>query len=206
MQIIFCEQRSQEWWDHRRGIVTASQFHRIITPKTMKPSSQQDDLIHELIGQKFANVWPQDDQYISPDMQAGIDNEAIARSWYEFETNVDVTQVGLCISDCGRYSCSPDGLIGTEGGLEIKCPNPKTHARYLLEGVLPDEYKMQIHGNLAVSGYDYWDFVSYSETSTLPPFRLRVLPDETTVKLKSEVERFCDRYAVELAKIEALRG
>jgi len=75
--------------------------------------------------------------YTSRAMQDGIDMEPEARACYSFLAGGEVKQVGFCLSDDGRFGCSPDGLVGDDGGLELKCPLPKTHIKYLVEGELP---------------------------------------------------------------------
>ena len=137
-------------------------------------------------------------------MANGIENEPIARAWYEFEHDCDVTEVGFCLSDCGRFGCSPDGLVGDEGGIELKCPSLETHVKYLREGVLPAEYRCQVHGEILVTGREWFDFVSYADG--LPPFKIRIVPDEFTKLLGDEVNRFCDKYASAVTHIESLRS
>lgn len=202
MKTIECQQRSKEWWDCRRGVPTASQFGKIMTPKTMKASASQESYINRLIAEKYANVWPQENVYVSQSMQNGIDGEDEARSWYSFDQDVDVQQVGFVLSDCGRFGCSPDGLIGDDGGLEIKVPDLETHAGYLLTGELPDEYKCQVHGSLIVTGRKWWDFLSYSDC--LPPLRVRVVPDEFTTKLSDVLNEFSKKYDAAIEHIEEL--
>lgn len=204
MRVIECTQMSGDWWKARRGIPTASDFDKILTPKQMKPSASQEGFIHQLIAERYANIWPDQSGYVSPAMAYGVENEERARADYAFVQNVDVIQVGFCLSDCERYGCSPDGLIGDDGGLELKCPNLETHTRYLLEGVLPAEYRCQVHGELLVTGREWWDFVSWSDS--LPVFRVRVTPDSFTAALKSELEKFCDKYAKAVERIEGIRN
>ena len=204
MKIVECIQCSPEWWLARRGVPTASDFDKILTPKTQKASASQEPFINQLIAERFATVWPDESGFVSSAMANGIENEPIARAWYEFEHDCDVTEVGFCLSDCGRFGCSPDGLVGDEGGIELKCPSLETHVKYLREGVLPAEYRCQVHGEILVTGRAWFDFVSYAEG--LPPFCIRVVPDEFTKQLGDELSRFCDRYATELAKIEAMRS
>ena len=201
MKVIQCEQKSKEWWDARRGLPTASEFDSIITPKTLKASASQDRYICKLIAETYANIWPDESGYVSPAMNNGVECETRARSWYEFEYDCEVEQVGICISDCGRFGCSPDGLVGDDGGLEIKCPTMETQARYLIEDVLPAEYRCQVHGELMVTGRKWFDFVSYCEG--MPTFCIRVVPDDFTEALRREVELFCNRYAKALEVIKS---
>jgi hypothetical protein len=198
------EQRSAEWWSIRRGRPTASEFHRIITPVQMKPSTSQDSFIDELIAEEIDQQYSiePDDAYVSKSMQNGIDREDAARAWYSFEKDVDVTKVGFCLSDCGRYGCSPDGLMPElRGGLEIKCPDLKTHIRWLRNKGLPSDHRCQVHGELAVSDYDWWDFLSFSPCDDLPSLIVRVYPDSFTIALKDELERFLARYQAALKSV-----
>lgn len=201
MKIFDFEQRSEEWWQIRRGIPTASSFSNLITPKTLKISASADDYIYELLGERF-RISPPVEAYKSAAMQNGIDTEAEARSFYAMEKNVDLTSVGFCLSDCGRWGCSPDALVGDLGGLEMKCPIEKTHCKYLLGGTLPDEYKAQVHGSLIVTARPWWDFMSYCPG--FPPFIIRVEPNEYTAALRDALESFHARYMAAVSKIQEL--
>lgn len=202
MRIIECEQGSAFWHSVRRGRPTSSDFDRIITPVKGLPSASQDGYIDELIAQLLDQNYSQEpsNQYISPSMQQGMDYEGAARSWYSFQFDREIRQVGICLSDCGRFGASPDGLIDDDGILEIKCPELKSHIRYLREGVLPSEYRCQCHGLLAVSGRQWLDFVSYSPVPELENFVIRIVPDAFTVKLLNEVTAFADKLDAALAK------
>lgn len=210
MRIIECQQKDETWWKYRRGMPTASEFSRIITPVRGQPSEQATALIDELIAQKFSRYWPPSDAelFMTQAMQHGVRHEDDARNWYEMTRNVDVRQVGFCISDCGRYGASPDGLVGDDGAIEIKCPTETTQVRYLREGVLPSEYKCQCHGVLLVTKRNWVDFISWSDNDNIPTFVIRVEPDEFTLKLKDCLESeggFLDKYTSALEKIERLR-
>ena len=193
MKIIDVIQGSPEYHAAHRGVPSASQFHRIITPKTGKLSAQADGYINELIAEKYSLLPPL--QYgipKSPALAHGVECEAEARLWYELETNCDVRQVGFCLSDDGRFGCSPDGLIGEEGGLELKCPQGHIQAGYVRAGTLPDEYKAQVHGSLIVTGRKWWDFLSYSPG--LPPLCIRVERTPYANSLTVALEDFWTRY------------
>jgi hypothetical protein len=99
--------------------------------------------------------------YISQAMQWGMDYEDEARAAYEMETGQTVTQVGFMERD-EWVGCSPDGLIGLNGYLEIKCPNSDTHLRYLREPTkLVEDYAWQVIGGLWISGREWAHIVSY---------------------------------------------
>lgn len=193
MKIFECLQGSTEWLELHRGVPTASGFDRIMTAVTMKPSSQSEDFINDLIAQKAGA--PMGGGYTSKAMADGLQCEPEARRWYEMERNADVRQVGFCVSDCGRFGCSPDGLVGDDGGLEIKCPQLKTQVGYLRNGGwIPQEYKPQVHGNLIVTGRAWWDFLSYAPG--LSPILVRVYHDAYTDNLRKMLDEFLVRYQV----------
>jgi hypothetical protein len=198
--IYDCAQYSDLWWQLRRGVPTASAFDRILTPKTLKPSSQQEDYIAELIAEKSAFHVPfSTERGMTRAMEDGIDREPEARQWFSMQTDADVQQVGFVLSECGRWGASPDGLIGDDGGLELKCPLAKTQVRYLMEGGLPSEYKAQVHGSLIVTGRAYWMFLSYCPG--LPPLLVRVVPDSFTELLRKALDDFNVRLSLASKKI-----
>lgn len=144
--------------------------------------------------------------------------EPEARFFYEEKTGFKVDQPGYIQHDAGGFGCSPDGMvfkgkasdalidINPDGsikisyvshGLEIKCPMPETHMAYLLAGTLPHEYKHQVHGSMAVTGLDRWDFLSYCPGEA--PLLLTVKRDEFTDRL----ERGLIELVAEKKKIEA---
>lgn len=205
MKIVECQQMSPEWFESRRGIPTASRFDQIITPVTGKPSTSAAKYICELIAEMY---WPgplheREGPRLSRPMLAGIEREPEARRWYEVDCDVDCRQVGFCITDCGRWGCSPDALVGEDGALELKCPQLETHTGYLLAGTLPSEYAPQVHGHLLVTGRSWCDFVSYCPP--LPSLRVRVEPNGYTDSLKKCLEEFTQRYAEALAHIRSLQ-
>lgn len=202
-QIFDFPQYSSEWWDARRGVPSASNFGRIITPAKGELSKSAGDYIAELIADKHQTFIPfSTERGLTREMADGINREPEARDWYAMERNVDVRQVGFIVSACGRFGCSPDSLVGDDGGLELKCPTLKTQVKYLIDGGLPDEYKAQVHGSLIVSGRDWWDFASYAPG--LPPLLLRIEPDSFTEKLRDALEEFHERYLSVAQRIAAM--
>jgi hypothetical protein len=204
-QVFLCEQKSAEWWDLRRGVPTASAFDRILTPTKAQPSAAQDAYIAELISERSEFVPPfvvRDGGFLTDEMAEGIRREPEARSWYAMQTDGDVRQVGFVLSACGRWGCSPDSLVGEDGGLELKNPAPATHVQYLLAGGLPVEYKCQVHGQLIVTGRKFFDFVSYCPG--FAPLLVRVEPDAFTEKLRAELERFDAKYRAALERVAGM--
>jgi hypothetical protein len=197
VNVLDVKQGSEAWLAARRGLPTASRFDQILTPVTMKPSSSQTKLIDELIAEALIPDAPA--TRITEDMRAGMVLEAEARCAYELgNATAPVKEVGFVLAECGMFGGSPDALVGEDGGAEIKCPNATTHIGYIRAGVLPADYRCQVHGYLVVTGRKFWDFFSYHRG--LDPFCVRVEPDEFTAKLAAELTRFCAIYNEARAK------
>ena len=145
-------------------------------------------------------VDPLDDPPLSPRLWAvwnGLKLEEEAVSSFSLDTDMQIESVGFCEHPSGLVGCSPDGLIPSEGsGIENKCPIPSTHVRYLRAGVLPEDYKDQVHFSMAVTGAASWWFQSYCVD--LPPLRVRVEWDSYTDLMLEGIRRF----AVDLSAAE----
>lgn len=172
MKVYDFEQYTPEWWQIRLGIPTASCFDRIITPKTKKPSKSAQTYAYELAGELLAGF--SEESYANDYMDRGTALESEARNFYELVHDVEVRQVGFCMAD--NYGCSPDGLIGDDGGLEIKCPKMTTHVMYLHKDNLVQSHYPQVQGALLVTGRKWWDIMSYYPG--LEPVIRRVTPDK----------------------------
>lgn len=203
MQVFDFTQYSPEWYEARCGVPTASNFHKILTPKTLQMGAGMLTYIVELIAQKYDPAYGIETDSASTAMRNGTILEPEVRRLYEFESGQRVQQVGFCKTDDGRFGCSPDGLIGEDGGLEIKSPTPATQIKYLLAGgVLPDEYRAQVHGSLIVTGRKWWDFMSHCPGTSLPWLKVRVEPDAYTEALRSALDVFWLRYKTARESIE----
>lgn len=201
MQIIECVQGTEQWAAARRGKATTSRFGTdIITPKTMKMSASAFAYACELVAEELVppHYWIGDD-YQSPAMRHGTACEDEARRYFELETNQDVQRVGFIVSDCGRWGCSPDGLVGENSGLELKCPLHKTQIKWLLNGGVPDEYRWQVYGSMLVTQRDHWWFMSYAPG--LPPLLVEVHADALMLKLAEALESFWKLYTELRARI-----
>lgn len=193
MKIYHLEQGSEDWLNVRKGRPTASGFDAIVTA-TGKPSTQAKGYIRELIAECFC---PDFKNWFGNQMtERGKEVEAEARQAFIDATGMPVEQVGFVLADDGVCGCSPDSLIKESNayvaGLEIKCPAPKTHVGYVLDGVLPDEYKQQVHGSMVVTGLNQWHFWSYFPG--LQPFHIIVKRDEYTEKVAKSLESFVADY------------
>lgn len=203
MIILDCEQQSQEWFEARAGSPTASCFDQIITPKTGKPSAQAQKYLYTLAGERLAGT--KAETFQSDWMKRGTEIEQEARDLFQMVRDVEVKQVGLIYPDERKlFSCSPDGILETEG-LEIKCPAMHTHVGYLLNGGLPGEYIPQVQGSMLITGFMTWNFLSYYPG--LPPLIVKVNRDDAfCAKLLVELKAFCeelDRIEAQLRKLVA---
>lgn len=178
------DQRSEEWLKLRSGIPTASQFDQLVTPGfKVKEGLGPESYLAATLAEKWYGG-PLPDQYTSFAMDQGTMLEDEAIPWFEFEFDTKVQQVGFVTCEGGKIGCSPDGLIGVDNGLELKCPAIHTHAKYLLRGEVPKDYLAQIHGAMFVTGRPKWTFVSYCRN--FPTLVLEVQRDEKIQSVISE--------------------
>lgn len=186
MIVLDVEQGTTEWAQARLGIPTASQFHRILTPKTMKLSSQADGYMCQLLAEQLLGE-AQDDA-TSGLMLRGTLLEQRAVSYYELQTECDTVPVGFVMRDDKRVGASPDRFVGKDGLLEIKVPSAKNHLEYMLddEGV---GYRAQVQGQLWIAEREWCDTLSYNPE--LPPALVRQNRDEKFIKALAEtVDQF----------------
>lgn len=177
MRISKHEQGTPEWLEARLGIPSASMFSKIVTTKGVW-STQADSYINQLVAERLTGV--REETFQSHHMIRGTELEPEARDLYCLMNDVEVQEVGFCLHDTLEAGCSPDALVGTEGGLEIKAPAPATHVEYLRGGVLPSRYKQQVMGCLWVTQREWWDFMSYHPS--MKPLIVRVERDEEYIK------------------------
>jgi hypothetical protein len=174
-------QGSEEWHQERCGLLTASEFGLILTP-TLKIASNAKERAHlwELAAQRISNyVEP---TYISDAMLRGHDDEIEARTLYA-KHFAPVQEVGFVTNDRWGFTlgCSPDGLVGADGGIEAKSRCQKYQVQTICENVwndraetIPPDFMLQVQGELLVCERQWWDFISYS--GGLPMAVIRVYP------------------------------
>jgi len=189
MIIIECDQYSDEYWQHKLGKPSSSNFGKILTP-TGSISKQAKGYMYELAAE--AVTGKREDSYYNNHMEKGLEREEESRKLYEFLFDVEVEEVGVVYPDERKDRlCSPDGLINREYGLEMKNPISKTQVSYLVDGGLPLKYKPQVQGSLMITGFDRWDF--YSHYPGLPLHIVECERDEKYIKLlKEAVDEFVD--------------
>ena len=156
-------QGSREWLDARVGIPTGSQFDKILTQVTMKASKQAEDYLNNLVAEYL--IGEPLESVMTPFMARGLELEDEASDYYEFQTGTEPETIGFCLRDDRLVGCSPDRLVGNDGGLEIKCPAPGTHIGYLRNNdKLRDKYRAQVQGFLWITGRKWCDLLSYHPT------------------------------------------
>ena len=164
MSIIYCEQRSEEWFQLHVGRVTASSVRDVLNFKKTGDKGPGAKRI-AYMGNKVAEILTGMLRTSSPpniSMQWGIDHEDEARRAYSIAKEIMVDRVGFAIHPTiERSGASPDGLVCEDGCLEIKCPDTDTHIEYILGGVIPEDYEPQMQWEMACAERAWCDFVSF---------------------------------------------
>ena len=183
MKILNDEQGSDAWKRSRVGVITATRMQDITT-STGLWSKSADAMIRVIVDEMVKGA-PAPQGFISKAMKHGTTYEPMARSYYAFVNEVEVEQTGLCLHDDLPVGFSPDGFVGKDGGLEIKCPQGTTHQTYCDEQKLPTKYKVQVQMALWISEREWWDFLSF-EPSYGEQFCIRVNRDEKLISALEE--------------------
>ena len=206
MTFIMCEQRSDEWRLIRAGKVTASRISDVLAElkKGTGEAATRRNYKAEIIAEILTGIPAEN--FVSKEMQWGIDNEPFARAAYEITQDVAVDTPGFAIHPMiARFGASPDGLVGDIGMAEFKCPNTATHLDYLLAGEVPSEYQPQMLAEMCCAGREWCDFVSFDPR--LPErfqlFVRRFYRHEGRIReMEMKVERFLREVDDVLARLE----
>lgn len=193
MQIIDCEQNSEAWFAARLGIPTASEFKTLIgVKKDAKDKVTRQTYMRKLAGEILTGD-PME-TYTNIHMERGKEQEDEARNLYAFMKDVEPQRVGFIRN--GNTGCSPDSLIGTNGGLEIKTALAHIQIERLERDEFPSEHTFQVHGNIWLAEREWWDFASFCPK--LPLFTKRVFRDEARIK---EIAAAVDQFNSELHEL-----
>ena len=183
------DQGTDEWHNLRLGVITASVVNAIVTPAgKLSKSEKMREYACEIAAQRELNHV--EDSYNGYHMQRGHFEEDLARDIYH-DNYEEVYKCGFVIRDFGAFKigCSPDGLCGTTGGIEIKSRVQKFQVKTIITGEVPDEYVNQLQTFLLVTKRDWVDYIQYS--SGMPFFVKRVFPDPVRQEvIKSAVAEF----------------
>jgi putative phage-type endonuclease len=197
------EQRSPEWFAARLGKVTASRVADVIAKTKTGYSTSRENYMAQLVCERMTGT--QAESYNNAAMQWGTDQEPLARAAYEAAADVLVDETGFVIHPTiSEAGASPDGLVGDNGLIEIKCPNTSTHIDTLLSEKVPAKYLTQMMWQMACTGRKWCDFVSFDPRMPegLQIFIKRVDYHDSIVKgLESEVKEFLEELETKIVKL-----
>lgn len=201
------EQRTDEWYRARCGQLGASQIAKALAKgRNGAESATRKNLIAELVAMRLTGQ--AQEGFTSSAIQWGIDNEPIARTAYEMRKDLLVDEVGWIPHKSIQWTgCSPDGLVGIDGLVEIKCPNTATHIDYLKAGFPPTDYQLQMLWQMECTCRDWCDFVSFD--SRMPEkYQLFVIrfdrDDKRLDEIRPEIVRFLDDVQETINELERL--
>jgi putative phage-type endonuclease len=202
------EQKSPEWFKARLGKVTASRVADVMARTKSGYSASRANYMAELICERLTGQPAE--RFSNAAMQWGTDNEPHAKASYSFMRDAAIEDVGFVshgsISDFGA---SPDGLIGADGLIEIKCPNTATHLETLLSDSIDGKYMTQMQVQMSCTGRQWCDFVSFDPRLPVDMqlFVRRVERDNARIaEIESEVSAFLGEIAKKLDALHSRFG
>jgi putative phage-type endonuclease len=206
MIVIDHPQGSPEWLAARVGLVTASRVADIVAKTRSGPSTSRAGYLAELVVERLTGQ-SAESGYMNDDMRRGVELEPAARVEYEIRAGVVVETVGLVKHPTLAAGASPDGLVGDEGLIEIKCPRSHVHIESLESGKPPAKYLPQMAWQCLCTGRRWVDFVSYDPKlpERLSLFVARYIPDAGYLReLEVEVTQFLAEVDTKVAALQKL--
>jgi len=183
------EQGTEEWKMIRLGIVTASNFAKVLSKKSGRDTYMMRKLAEMQQGRYVEG-------YHNQAMENGNEHEANARKYYDDWKGIQlVDRVGFV--KMGGLGCSPDGLVGTEGIIEIKCSEGPSHYRIVKANKMPTVHKPQVQGNLWIAERQWCDFISYDPWGKFNPFWCIRIPRDDDY-INNTLKPACDLFVREL--------
>lgn len=199
------EQRTDEWFAARLGKATASRISDIVARTKSGYSTSRANYAAQLVCERLTGV--KVETFTNTAMQWGVDTEVEARAAYSFMRDVDVEEVGFIDHPAVSFAgASPDGLVGADGMVEIKCPISATHIDTLLNDTVADKYFVQMQWQMACTGRKWCDFVSYDPRlpEEMRLYVRRFPRDEDRIKeLTDEVAKFLREVDATVAALKA---
>lgn len=199
-------QGSDEWLKARCGLVTASRISDVMAKTKTGESASRKNYRAQLVAERISGR--PTESFTSAAMQWGTDNEPFARAAYELLRNVDVDEVGLVPHpEIVMSGASPDGLVGDDGLIEIKCPNTATHIDYAITGKAPSDYQYQMLWQMECTGRQWCDFASYDPRMPdgMKLFVTRIQRDEEKIaEIKIEVIKFLAEVEAQIAQLREI--
>jgi putative phage-type endonuclease len=199
------EQRSEEWFQARLGLVTASRVADVLAKIKSGESASRRNYKIQLVSERLTGE--RQETYINQAMQDGIDREQFARDRYVQQFG-EVEEVGFVKHPTLEAGASPDGMVGDDGIIEIKCPMGSTHTETLMTQDIPSKYVPQVQFQLLVTGRKWCDFVSYNPMfpEHLQVFVKRIEADPVYQKeLESEVKQFLEEVDTIINKLKEIK-
>lgn len=202
------EQGSADWHAMRLGKVTASRVSDVIAKTKTGWGAGRANYMAQLVAERLTgNVA---DSFINAAMAWGTETEPQARLAYEFRTDAIVEQVAFIDHPTIAMSgASPDGLVGTDGLVEIKCPNTATHIETLRTGKIAEKYITQMEWQMSCTGRTWCDFVSFDPRMPehMALYIRRVERDsDSAAYLEKHVTEFLAELDATVAELERLYG
>lgn len=202
------DQGTADWHAARLGKVTASRVADVIAKTKTGWGASRANYMAELICERLTGVAPE--RFTNAAMQWGTEREPEARELYEFSHDAEVLQVGFVAHPAIAMSgASPDGLVGDDGMVEIKCPNTATHLETLESRTIPGKYVTQMMWQMACTGRAWCDFVTFDPRL---PANMRILvqrlqrDDEMVAALEAAVSVFLAEMGDKLTRLQAIYG
>jgi putative phage-type endonuclease len=201
------EQRTQEWADLRIGRVTGSRIPDVMTVIKKGEAAPRRDYRAELVCETLTKV-SAEDTYQTPEMRWGIANEPYAIALYETYNQVIVAPGGFHThAQIDRFGVSPDGLVGDDGMVQVKCLKTANHLELVRTGQVPRDYFVQIQAELACTGRQWCDFVGYDPRL---PIHLRLFicrierNEEEIANIEAHVRQFLAEVDAMLAQLQPI--
>jgi putative phage-type endonuclease len=200
------EQRTEEWFAARLGKVTASRVADLVGKTKTGYSATRDNYMAQLVVERLTQT--KAESYTNAAMQWGTDQEPFARAAYEAAQGVMVEEVGFVHHPTIEWAgASPDGLVGDDGLVEIKCPNTATMIETLLSQKVPGKYFIQMQFQLACTGRKWCDYVSFDPRmpAKAQMFVRRVdRDDEYIAHLEEEIAKFLVEVESQVQKLNEI--
>lgn len=200
------EQGTEEWFAARLGRVTASRVNDIVARTKTGYSASRDNYLAQLVCERLTGKGAE--SYTNAAMAHGTETEPLARAAYEMKNSVLVDEVGFVQHPTLMAGASPDGMVGQDGLIEIKCPQTNTHIDTLLSGKIPIKYKAQMTWQMLCTGRKWCDFISFDPRlpQELQMFVQRYPYDvEYANQLENEVKLFLAEVDVTLTTLNQLK-
>lgn len=198
------EQHTDGWFQDRCGRVTASRIADMMAKTKTGASASRQNYAAQLVAERLTGTV--EAGFTSAAMQHGTETEPQARAMYQLETGSDVQETGFHPHPELMAGASPDGLVGDDGLLEIKCPNTATHIATLIGGAIQRKYLLQMQFQMACTGRQWCDFVSFDPRmpADMQLFIKRVERDDLLIReIEEEASAFLDEVAQTVATLEA---